>query len=50
MRRCVEHKLDAKFSLGRHLTSEGRGRVAPTDQGTRKKTELTGGIRPSVTA
>ena len=46
MRRSVEHELDAKFSLGRHLTGEGQGRVAPTDRDERKKTELTGGTRP----
>ena len=46
MRRSVEHKLDAKFSLGRHLTGEGRGRVAPTDRDARKKTKLTRRTHP----
>ena len=44
LRRSVEHELDAKFSLGRHLTGEGRGRVDPTDRGARKKTELMDGV------
>ena len=49
MRRSVEHEMDAKFSLGRHLTGEGRGRVAPTDRDARKKTKLRRGTRPSAT-
>ena len=49
MRRSIEHEMDAKFSLGRHLTGERRGRVAPTGQDARKKTELTRGARPSAT-